>query len=256
MIWAVACIAAALITLTADAYAHPDDEFCAFDSGIDPALCRALAEVDADGSIGGADFTIESDATNFEVFLDFIGIGFVHILPLGYDHILFVLALFLAASKMRDLLWQISLFTVAHTLTLGLGAADIVSAPAHIVEPLIAASIVVLALEALFQRPASSWRLALIFGFGLFHGLGFAGQLKEQLVGAYFLPALLGFNVGVEIGQLTVLALAAAILSAAVFAVRRLSADATTYAIAQPSALVIAAIGTYWTLERVLPFAG
>src|SRR5690606_451107 len=106
----------------------------------------------------------------------------------------------------------VTMFTVAHTLTLGLATLGALSVPGSVVEPVIAASIAVIALENVFRPKYSRWRLAVVFVFGLIHGLGFAGALQELNLPAPSLAVgLLGFNVGVEFGQLTVIAIAWAV---------------------------------------------
>ena len=147
-------------------------------------------------------------ATGWETFVDYIPVGFDHIVPKGLDHILFVLGLFFLAAKFRPLLVQVSLFTLAHTITLALAALGYVNIPGSIVEPLIAASIVFIAVENIWARGISKWRPYVIFGFGLLHGLGFASVLGEfGLPDDTFIAALIGFNVGVEVGQLFVIAI-------------------------------------------------
>ncbi|WP_417208808.1 HupE/UreJ family protein [Antarctobacter sp.] len=139
----------------------------------------------------------------------YIPVGFEHILPMGLDHILFVLGLFFLSTRLGPLLWQISAFTLAHTVTLALGALGYVNIPGSIVEPIIAASIVYVAVENIVSDKLHRWRPAVIFVFGLLHGLGFASVLGEfGLPADQFIPALIGFNVGVELGQLTVIAIA------------------------------------------------
>jgi len=184
--------------------------------------------------------------------LSFIELGFRHILPLGLDHILFVIALFLTSQGWRSLLLQVSVFTLAHSLTLGLAAAGVVDAPAAIVEPLIALSIAVVGIEALFFRKSRPWRVVLVGLFGLCHGLGFAAMMRGFLTGSDFLTALLGFNIGVELGQLTVIA-ACAVAS---FAVRGLLRAANKpgwyeWTFTRPIALLVTVAGLIWTLERI-----
>ncbi len=146
-------------------------------------------------------------ATGWQTFVRYIPIGFDHIVPKGLDHILFVLGLFFLSARMRPLITQVSLFTLAHTITLALAALGYVTVPGSIVEPLIAASIVYVAVENIFMRNLSPWRPLVIFGFGLLHGLGFASVLAEfGLPDGAFVPALIGFNIGVEVGQLAVIA--------------------------------------------------
>ncbi len=145
----------------------------------------------------------------WETFFGFIPVGFEHILPMGLDHILFVLGLFFLSTRLKPLLWQVSAFTLAHTVTLALAALGYVSVPGSIVEPLIALSIVYVAVENIVSDKLHRWRPFVIFGFGLLHGLGFASVLAEYgLPEANFVPALIGFNIGVEFGQLTVIAVA------------------------------------------------
>ena len=145
-------------------------------------------------------------ATGWQSFVRYIPVGFDHIVPKGLDHILFVLGLFFLSARMRPLLTQVSLFTLAHTITLALAALGYVRIPGSIVEPLIAASIVFVAVENIWAHGISKWRPFVVFGFGLLHGLGFASVLGEfGLPEGTFIPALIGFNVGVELGQLAVI---------------------------------------------------
>jgi hydrogenase/urease accessory protein HupE len=182
----------------------------------------------------------------------FIELGFRHILPLGLDHILFILAIFLNARSLMSLLVQATTFTLAHTLTLGLAAAGLINVPAELVEPLIALSIAVLAIEAIVFKKANVWRLPVIFAFGLFHGLGFGELMKAYLTNADFATGLAGFTIGVELGQLAVLAGAGAVA----FAVRALlktlnKPDLYRPAFVMPVAAIIALVGLYWTIERL-----
>lgn len=203
------------------------------------------------------------EATGSQTFFSYIPVGFDHILPQGLDHILFVLGLFFLSIHLRPLIWQVSAFTLAHTITLALAALGYVSVPGSIVEPLIAASIVYVAIENIFARGLTKWRPAVIFGFGLLHGLGFASVLGEfGLPAGQFVPALIGFNVGVEVGQLTVIALAFGLIWLGVWAARRARLDGpeemvTEYpvmfrAISVTGSLLIALIGIYWVIERTL----
>lgn len=202
-------------------------------------------------------------ATGWQTFASYIPVGFDHILPQGLDHILFVLGLFFLSTHLRPLVWQVSAFTLAHTVTLALGALGLVNVPGSIVEPLIALSIVYVAVENIFARGLNRWRPAIIFGFGLLHGLGFASVLGEfGLPEDQFVPALIGFNVGVEVGQLTVIAMAFVLLWLAVFAARRAKLEGdeelvTEYpvmfrALSMTGSLLIAIIGIYWVIERTL----
>ena len=184
----------------------------------------------------------------FDRLSEYVPIGFDHVVPQGLDHILFVFGLFLLSLKTSVLLWQISAFTLAHTVTLIAGALGLISVPASIVEPLIAASIVFVAVENIFFSKLNKWRTLLVFSFGLLHGLGFASVLAEfGLPEGQFLPALIGFNIGVEIGQLTVITIAYLFLG--------LTFGQKPYyrtAISIPASCLIAAVGTWWVFERVL----
>lgn len=181
------------------------------------------------------------------VFGRFIVSGFEHIIPKGLDHILFVLGLFFFSLRLSPLLWQVTAFTLAHTVTLALASLGIVSIPASIVEPLIAASIVYVAVENILGGKVGWSRVAVVFGFGLLHGLGFASVLSDVgLPEGRFVIALIGFNIGVELGQLAVIA--------AAFALTALPFGRTDWyrrAIAVPASLAIAGVGAWWTFERL-----
>ncbi|MEO9820767.1 MAG: HupE/UreJ family protein [Paracoccaceae bacterium] len=201
------------------------------------ALGAQTPEIDLKG--GGA-------LSGWQTFVSYIPVGFDHILPKGLDHILFVLGLFFLSTRLGPLLWQISAFTLAHTVTLALGAVGWVTVPGSIVEPLIAASIVYVAIENIFAKGLNPWRPVIVFCFGLLHGLGFASVLGEfGLPEGAFIPALIGFNIGVEFGQLTVIALA--FVAVGWFARK----DWYRKAIAIPASVAIAAVGAYWVVERV-----
>jgi hypothetical protein len=179
-------------------------------------------------------------------FFSFTRQGFVHVLPLGLDHILFVLGLFFLSRKWKPILYQVSVFTVAHTITLGLATLELISAPSHVVEPIIAASIAVVALENIFFPNYRHSRLFIVFFFGLIHGLGFAGALSAfDLDPTSLVIGLLGFNVGVEFGQLAVITI--------VFFLTFWLKDETKYRkiAVVPCSILIALMGIYWTIERI-----
>ncbi len=193
-------------------------------------------------SVGVATVPIASVISNY------IKIGFIHIIPRGLDHILFVLGLFLYAPRWCPLLAQITIFTIAHSLTLALASRGLVSVPATIVEPMIAASIAYVALENLWQRKLRLSRLLIIFTFGLLHGLGFASVLADiGLPSSDFLISLISFNIGVELGQITVIAAA---LSLSLLL--PLSPDRYRRLITIPFSLVIGVIGIGIAAERVI----
>lgn len=176
---------------------------------------------------------------------EFFAIGFCHILPGGLDHILFILGLFFLTREVGPLLFQMTLFTMAHSLTLGLSLYGLVSLPMGFVEVAIALSIAFIAIENLFCDRLSSWRPWVVFGFGLIHGLGFAHSFEEELVDrANFLPALFSFNLGIELGQVVVLG--------AAYALAALWWNRGCYqkVIARPASALIALCGLFWALER------
>ncbi len=194
-------------------------------------------------------------------------LGFEHIIPLGVDHILFIIGIFLFSARLKPLFWQVTMFTSAHTLTLGLSINGVLNLPTSLVEPLIALSIAYIGLENILSRQRlPQRRLLLVFVFGLLHGLGFAGVLAEfgMPEDAFFL-ALLGFNVGVELGQLAIILCGWLLLE--LFGCGVLSANKMVWgtsllerqAIYQkvlviPASLCIMAIGLYWTVERLVVF--
>jgi len=181
------------------------------------------------------------------LFFDYLVIGFGHILPKGADHILFVVGLFLLNARLSALLWQVTSFTLAHTLTLGLGIYGVVQMPASIVEPLIAASIVYVCIENLFSERLTRLRPLVVFIFGLLHGLGFAGVLREVgLVQEHFITGLVAFNVGVELGQLTVIT--GCFLAVGFWFSRK---SWYRHVITMPASLLIASIGGFWFLQRI-----
>jgi hypothetical protein len=183
----------------------------------------------------------------WEIVKLYLGLGYTHILPRGLDHVLFVLGIFLLAVRLRPVLWQVSAFTIAHTITLALTVYGVVSLPSRIVEPLIALSIVYVAIENVFTSTLHAWRPLIVFCFGLLHGMGFAGVLTQiGLPRSEFVPALLSFNAGVELGQLTVI-LVAFLLLGLPFRRKPWYRDR----IVVPGSLVIAAVGLFWFIQRV-----
>ena len=182
----------------------------------------------------------------WNTFTGFIRAGFLHVLPLGTDHILFLLGLFLLSRNWSPLLWQISLFTAAHTITLGLTTTGFIQVSSSVVEPIIAGSIIVIALENIFYPKYSHWRLAVVFIFGLIHGLGFASALGNlALPKTALLTSLFGFNIGVEIGQFVVIVLA--------FLATAWIRNESSYRklVIVPGSILIALIGSYWMIQRI-----
>lgn len=181
------------------------------------------------------------------MFLSYFRLGIEHIVPLGADHALFVAGLFLSATTLRSLAWQVSAFTVAHALTLALVATGAVQARASVVEPLIALSIVAVAIENIAARGFHWRRPLLVFAFGLLHGLGFGGALASLgLPAEDLVVGLLGFNLGVEAGQLIVIA--------TLFVLLGWCRQAPWYRarVVVPASVAIAAIGAYWAIQRAI----
>ena len=184
--------------------------------------------------------------TRTEIVRQYLWLGYTHILPKGLDHILFVLGIFLLSPRLKPMLLQITAFTIAHSITLGLSIYGIVSLPSPIVEPLIALSIAYVAIENLLTRELKPWRIALVFMFGLLHGLGFAGVLRDLgLPRDQFLTALVTFNLGVEGGQLTIIAVA--MLAVLPFMTKSWYRQRVVI----PASLLIAAVGLYWFVVRL-----
>ena len=193
-----------------------------------------------------------------QIVTSYIRIGFDHIIPKGLDHILFILGIFLLSSRMRPLLMQVTMFTLAHTITLGLAMNGVIALPARIVEPLIALSIAYVGIENLYSNatkkltlhPAAlhKSRLILVFAFGLLHGLGFAGVLGDfGMPNDAFATALISFNIGVELGQLAVLAMA-------FFSIAwwfRNSPDFYRKFVIIPGSLAISITGIFWAIDRL-----
>lgn len=198
----------------------------------------------------GASFPASSQSSAFRdwlgTFAGFVRMGFTHVVPEGYDHILFVLGLFLLSRQWKPLLLQVTTFTVAHSLTLGLAALGFVHVSSAIVEPLIAGSITIVALENIFHPRYTHWRLLVVFSFGLVHGLGFASALQSLPISQHsFVAALLGFNVGVECGQLAI------ITAAFIATIWITNPQHYRHRIVVPCSLIIASLGFCWMVMRI-----
>jgi len=181
---------------------------------------HTLARMDAQGQTTQFAFSSDSRETRVEVrdaggprgFLSFVRLGIEHILT-GWDHLLFLLGLLLCGGGWLSLAKIITAFTLAHSVTLALAVLDIVTLPDRLVEAVIALSIAFVAAENIFMRPVVSRRWMVSFGFGLVHGFGFSSALREMgLPTKGLLLSLFGFNLGVEIGQGVVVAVALPVL--------------------------------------------
>lgn len=199
-----------------------------------------------------AELSPVSQATMSQTIIEYIILGIEHIVPKGLDHILFIFGIFFFAVKLKPLLWQVTMFTLAHSLTLILASLKLVFIPASIIEPLIALSIGYVALENIYQKQgqfhssSNAIRYAVIFFFGLIHGLGFAFVLEDiGLPTGQLILSLLSFNIGVEIAQIGLVVLA--------YLLMFYPSKQLWYrkAIQIPCSLVIGLIGIYWFFERV-----
>ena len=189
-----------------------------------------------------------SNCSYFENIVLYIQLGFTHVIPLGFDHILFILTLFFLNSKIKSVVIQCSVFTIAHSLSLGLAASGLIMPNAAFIEPLIALSILFTAIENIVSTKVNPFRLLIIFAFGLIHGLGFATALKEiGIPKEQFISSLLSFNFGVELGQIVV-------IFSAYFLISKWFKDKVWYKerIVYPISCIIGCIALYWTIERIL----
>ena len=191
-------------------------------------------------------YTLEL-ATAKNVVWYYLKLGFQHIIPSGPDHILFVISLCLLSTKISTIIWQASAFTVAHTITLALSMKNIIVAPPDLVEPIIALSICFVAVENLLIAGLKAWRVIIVFLFGLIHGMGFASALNEiGLPRNRFYTSVFSFNVGVELGQITIIALVFALLIYR-FGKKEWYGKFIVY----PLSAIIAIIAAWWTIQRV-----
>ena len=216
------------------------------------ASCRWLAVVPlllalalpAAGHVLNTDL---SKLSRTEIFWTYLQLGFTHIIPLGFDHILFIISLYILEPRLKPVLLQATAFTVAHSITLGLAMYGIIRPPSAIIEPVIALSILFVAIENIITDRLNPWRVAIVFGFGLVHGMGFASALTGLgLPQKDYLGSLISFNVGVEMGQVSVILLAWALVG-------RWAADKVWYKrrVVIPVSVVIGLVAAYWTVERV-----
>jgi hypothetical protein len=192
------------------------------------------------------------------IITDYIKNGFIHIVPKGLDHILFVLGLFFYAARWQPLLGQVTLFTLAHSLTLFLASTGYIVVSPTVIEPMIAASIIYIAYENIRRQRMNAIRILVIFVFGLLHGLGFASVLSDIMIddsmpsaGGFasgkFILSLISFNIGVELGHLAVLAPAFLLFGV-------IANNALWYRklIALPASYLIGVTGTWMLFTRVI----
>jgi len=174
-------------------------------------------------------------------------LGIKHIIPYGFDHILFIIGICLLGTEVKTILSQATAFTVAHSITLALSMKNIIVMPGQVVEPIISLSIMFVAVENLVTNKLKAWRMLIIFAFGLIHGTGFASALNEiGLPPGKFYLSVFSFNLGVEIGQVVVILCLFAFLINP-FRKRMWYRSA----ILAPVSCVIAITAIYWTLIRI-----
>lgn len=176
----------------------------------------------------------------------YLKLGVQHIIPLGTDHILFVISLCLLSTHVKTILWQATAFTVAHSVTLALSMKGVLVAPGDIVEPIIALSIMIVAIENIVLSELKPWRIVIVFLFGLIHGMGFASALNEiGLPRNKFYTSILSFNAGVEAGQVIVIA-CVFLLIIIPFGKRIGYRKFIVY----PASVLIALIAAYWVIKK------
>ena len=188
-----------------------------------------------------------SKLSRTEIFWTYLQLGFTHIIPLGFDHILFIVSLYILEPRLKPVLLQATAFTVAHSITLGLAMYGLISPPSAVIEPIIALSILFVAIENIITDRLNPWRVVVVFGFGLVHGMGFASALTGLgLPQRDYFGSLISFNVGVELGQVTVILLCWALVG-------RWARDKVWYKqrVVVPISVVIGLVAAYWTVERV-----
>jgi uncharacterized membrane protein len=177
----------------------------------------------------------------------YLKLGFTHIIPAGVDHILFVIGLCLLSTKVKTILWQATAFTVAHSVTLALSMKNIMVAPSAVVEPVIALSILFVAIENMLLSELKPWRILLVFLFGLIHGMGFASSLNEiGLPPGKFYTSIIAFNAGVELGQIAIIL---AMFRLLIIPLKNKSWYRKRVVYTMSS--LIAVIALYWTVERI-----
>ncbi len=203
---------------------------------------RLSVRIPAFGEVPG------ESAPHVPTFGEYLRLGVLHILT-GYDHLAFLCGLLAVCRELTSVLALVTAFTLAHSLTLALAALGVLTLPSAVVEPLIAASIVAVAVDNLRRGETTRYRSALAFAFGLIHGFGFAGVLAELGLGRDGAPIalpLLGFNLGVELGQAGIAALVLPLL----FRLRRVPAFERHGA--RGISILVGLAGAYWLVARLV----
>ncbi len=191
-------------------------------------------------------YTLEKAPTE-DVALFYLKLGFIHILPQGFDHILFIIGLCLLSNKVSSILWQATAFTVAHSITLALSMKNIIVAPSALVEIIIAVSILFVAVENMLIKELKPWRIIIVFLFGLIHGLGFASSLNEIVLPRNkFLLSIVSFNAGVELGQIVIILLVFLFIIKP-FGKQKYYRKWVVY----PLSAIIGLLALCWTIQRI-----
>ena len=199
-----------------------------------------------DASKTSVEFFSGSRQGAWAVVRKFVPAGVEHIL-IGPDHLLFLVGLLLLGGSLRQLALVVSAFTVAHSITLSLAALNVLNPPARIIEPAIALSIIYVGADNLMVHDGRDVRAWIAFGFGFIHGFGFANVLREMDLPRIALGwSLFSFNVGVEIGQLFVVAIVATALAAL-----RSKSEEASRRLAVAGSVVVILAGTFWFIQRV-----
>jgi len=191
-------------------------------------------------------YALEKAPTDHVVWY-YLQLGIRHIIPEGFDHILFVVSLCLLSTKIKTILWQATAFTVAHSITLALSMKGLIMAPGAVVEPIISLSILFVAVENIVLTRLKPWRIGIVFMFGLIHGMGFASSLNEiGLPRNKFFTSILSFNAGVEIGQIAIISLTFLLL---IIPMGRKPwyAKRAVY----PLSAMIGCVAAFWTIQRI-----
>jgi hypothetical protein len=191
-------------------------------------------------------YALENAPTQHVVWY-YLQLGIRHIIPNGFDHILFVVSLCLLSTKIKTILWQATAFTVAHSITLALSMKGILLAPSAVVEPIISLSILFVAVENILLTRLKPWRVGIVFMFGLIHGMGFASSLNEiGLPRNKFYTSILSFNGGVEIGQIAIISVTFLLLIVPMGRKPWYRGRAV-----YPLSAGIGCIAAFWTIQRV-----
>lgn len=185
----------------------------------------------------------------FDITLEYLYLGITHVIPYGYDHILFIISIIISASDIRRGIIQCSIFTLSHSISLALSASDFILNNTSLIEPLIALTLLFSSLDNIIQFKNYKKEM-LLFLFGLIHGMGFASSLKESgIYQEHFFASLFSFNLGVELGQIMIIVF---IYYTFLKWFRQKKWYERNFLF--PASSIIGCIAIYWTIERILNF--